>query len=96
MSDTHEFFYIDRPAVPPTEQVLINPANLLHSSILIDAIDICPDSYLFASEIRGESGEVHGTVLYAPGQTFAQVMGRSVDDELALAEEEDVEDSVEE
>jgi len=87
MSDTHEFFYIDRPAVPATQQVLIDPASFLSSAVLINTPEICPDSYLFASEIKSESGEVHGTILYAPGQTFAQVMGHSVDDEYALSEE---------
>jgi hypothetical protein len=96
MSDTHEFFYIDRPAVPATQQVLIDPSALLTSAVLIDAAAICPDSYLFASEIKSESGEVHGTILYAPDQTFAQIMGPCKHDELALVEEEDVEDSVEE
>jgi hypothetical protein len=89
MSDTHEFFYIDRPAVPPTQQALIDPSNLLSSSVLIDATEICPDSYLFASEIKNEAGEVHGTILYAPGQTFARVVGHSEDDEFSLAAEEE-------
>jgi len=89
MSDTHEFFYIDRPAVPATQQALIDPSSLLSSAILIDTGAICHDSYLFASEIKNEAGEVHGTILYAPNQTFAQVMGHSQDDEFSLAAEEE-------
>ena len=87
MSDA--FFYIDRPAVPATQQTLIDPADLLTSAVLIDPADINDDSYIFASEIRDENGEIHGTVFYAPGQSFADVMGHSQDDEFALAEEED-------
>ena len=87
MSD--EFFYLDRPAVPATQQTLIDPADLLTSAVLIDPAEINDDSYLFVSEIKDENGEIHGTVFYAPGQSFANVMGHSQDYEFALAEEED-------
>ena len=87
MSDA--FFYIDRPAVPATQQTLIDPADLLTSAVLIDPAEINDDSYLFVSEIKDENGEIHGTVFYAPGQSFADVMGHSQDDAFALAEEED-------
>ena len=87
MSD--EFFYIDRPAVPATKQSLIDPDILMDSGVLIDTAEICADSYLFASEVKDENGEIHGTLLYAPGQSFADVVGHSTAElELAEADEE--------
>ena len=86
MSDA--FFYIDRPAVPATQQTLIDPADLLTSAVLIDPAEINDDSYLFVSEIKDENGEIHGTVFYAPGQSFADVMGHSDEEEYRLAQEE--------
>lgn len=88
-----EFFYIDRPAVPATQQNLIDIDALRDHSVPIDPSDIHAGTVLFASEIKDSDGNVVGTVLYAPGRTFEQLVDVSSD---VMMDDGEVEEEVEE
>lgn len=84
-----EFFYLDRPAAPATQQNLIDPDVLVEHAVLISAAYIRSATMMFATEVKDENGEIVGTVLYCPHTTFA---GLTSEDELSEDDEVDEDD----
>lgn len=86
--DDKDFFFLDRPAVPATQQNLIDPAALLEASTAIRGHELHPDEVFFASEVKSSEGVIVGTVLYAAGATYVDLLASN-----ALEDDEVDEDS---
>lgn len=88
-----EFYYLDRPAVPATQQSLIDPDVFLDQGAIVQLSDLSRHEEAYVLEVKDELGNVDGTILYIPGSSLEQLIGGDIE-ELTEAMEDEVEDSV--
>lgn len=69
-----DFHYIDRPAVPATQQIAVNVSGIIEQGVSISLADVSPLWYASAVEVRNADGIVTGTLLYVPSVDFAKVV----------------------
>lgn len=74
-----DFHYIDRPAVPATQQIAINISGIMEHGVEISLADVNPSWYASVVEVRNADGNVTGTLLYVPAVDFAKVVAPSTD-----------------
>lgn len=87
------FFYLDRPAVPATQQIAVNLSGIQEHGVQIDALDTNYSAY--ATEVKNEESDVVGTLLYYPGVGYAELVRDSIDDSIGdVVEDTDVHDAL--
>lgn len=83
-----DIYYVDRPSVPPTQQVIIRLDSLLEHSVCIDSSDIAYDLFGSAVEVRDDNGDIKGVLAYFPGVTHAELIsGEYLDEKEVLGDE---------
>ena len=75
-----EFFYLDRPAVPVTHQVITDPDVFVEQGALVSLGDLTDYEDVYAMEVKDESGLVIGTILYADGFSLESLVGGDIED----------------
>lgn len=80
------FFYLDRPAVPPTQQVNVNLPAITEEGVHVESLATTFSAY--AMEVKNEDSNIVGTLLYYPGVAYESLVsdftfadGVDVDDE---------------
>lgn len=91
--DEKEFFYLDRPSVPVTHQVITDPEVFVEQGALVSLGDLTDHEDVYAMEVKDDEGLVVGTVLYADGFSLQGLIGGYVDELVEAMEDEiDVDD----
>lgn len=68
-----DIYYVDRPSIPATQQVIVKMDSILEHAVQIDTADINPGYCGYAVEVRDHNGDVDGTLVYFPGISYAQL-----------------------
>lgn len=69
----NEFYYIDRPSVPATQQVLVNISGIQEQGIEMSLSDVGTWS-AYAVEVKNENADIIGSLLFVPGVSYASLM----------------------
>lgn len=73
-----EFYYVQRPTVLATEQVIIQLDNILEDAIGFHTHDIVANYRGMATEVRSSSGRIDGTLVYFPEVSYSDLCGKHV------------------
>ncbi|MGL5936032.1 MAG: hypothetical protein ACRCZI_10495 [Cetobacterium sp.] len=84
-----DFYYLDRPSVPPTQQVLINLDSITDISVLLKSEEIIDNLMCEAAEVRNVDGEIEGTLVYIGGMSLTEIISppTSVESDVAGLDE---------
>ena len=69
-----DIYYVDRPAIPATEQVVIHLHSLLEHSVEVDSGAINDNYFAEAVEVKDQNGCIVGTLLYFAGISHASLI----------------------
>ena len=62
-----EIYFVDRPTIPATSQVLVKIDSIFDNALLIDSSDIGRNFLGDVVEVKDVTGEIVGTLLFFPG-----------------------------
>lgn len=84
-----EIYYVDRPAIPATQQVVIQLGAIFEKAVILVSDEIAKDYSAYAVEVKDSNGDVQGTLAYFPHLTYAQLTRAEDLDEKELVEQDD-------
>lgn len=68
-----EIYYVDRPPVPATRQVVVKIHALFEDALWIHSQDISSGYSGYVVEVKNSRGENDGTLVYFPGLTYEEL-----------------------
>lgn len=83
-----DFYYIDRPVVPATQQVSINISGVKEHGVTTTLAEMNGDFYANVVEVRDSDGIIVGSLLYVPGVTYEHLVAPTTSEDEAVTEEE--------
>lgn len=79
MTNTTDFYYLDRPLIPATQQVIFNPSAIEEQGVCV-MTDALRDYAAYAMEVMDVNAVVKGTVLYVPAVNFVDLTAPKIDE----------------
>ena len=69
-----EIYFVDRPTIPATSQVLVKIDSIFDNALLIDSSDIGRNFLGDVVEVKDVTGEIVGTLLFFPGVPYEELI----------------------
>ena len=88
-----ELYFVDRPTIPATSQVLVKIDSIFDNALTIDMSDIERDYFGYVVEVKDTEGDVAGTLVFFPGVPYADLIAPEIlEEELEEGLEEPIEE----